>query len=321
MRKVAINCNQTKEHGFGHFFRCLSLARHMIATNDYTITFVGEFSIFAKEILETFGLMFEEIYSNEKLKLQIELFDILITDRYDIDQSYLDSLKNHKKTKRVFLDDFNILDFTGQDLVINFRVGIESISYNSISNALGPKYFIYKPELFKIRTNYIFRNEVKAILMFGTATEKNSLAFMNLPKFILFNYKDITVFHLTDSLISFNHDRYKIIRYSSNIEKHFSLADVIINGGGLIKYEAAFCGIPAATLSSTEEQHGDTLILESENLLFNLGSKKDIDSIKIQENLLRFINDDKLRFNLSKTGKEKFKPDSIYNLIKKINEL
>ena len=262
MRKIAFNCNQTKKQGLGHFSRCLNLAKHMVILRNCNIYFLGEFSSFSNKILNELGFKIIKVNSKKAIESYIDDFDILITDRYDIDQDYLNFLANNKETKKVFIDDFNVLDFTQQDLVINFRVGASALNYNSKDYALGPEYFIYTPILSKIRMNYKFRNDVNLVLFYGTSTNHSNSFFMKLPQYLIKTYKNINVIHLTNHLSSFKHKRYKTINLNPDIEKHFETADIIINGGGLIKYEAAFCGIPSATLSTTIEQHEDTLVLE-----------------------------------------------------------
>ena len=321
MRKIAFNCNQTKKQGLGHFFRCLNLAKHMSILRNCNIYFLGEFSSFSNKILNELGFKIIKVNSKKAIESYIDDFDILITDRYDIDQDYLNFLANNKEIKKVFIDDFNVLDFTQQDLVINFRVGASAFNYNSKDYALGPEYFIYTPILSKIRMNYKFRNDVNLVLFYGTSTNQSNSFFMKLPQYLIKTYKNINVIHLTNHLSFFKHKRYKTINLNPDIEKHFETADIIINGGGLIKYEAAFCGIPSATLSTTIEQHEDTLVLEKENLLYNLGCQTNTEKINLEEKLNCFIQDSVLRQSLYEEGRKFFKPRSITNLINKINEL
>ena len=321
MKEIAFNCSQTEKHGFGHFFRCLNLAKHISNKMNCNITFFGEFSPFALKVLNK--LSFTNIISDSPLPigLNIKDYDILITDRYDINQSYLDLLADKKEIKKIFIDDFNVLDFTNQDLIINFRVGASEFNYTSKDYALGPEYFIYTPVLSEIRLNYKFRNNIKSVLIYGTSTNQSNSLFLDIPKYLIGNYNDIEVVHLTDKVIDFHHNRYRAISLTNNIEKHFETADIIINGGGLIKYEAAFCGIPSATLSTTEEQHEDTILLQKENLLYNLGCQMDITTIDLEKKLNYFIEDSSLRELIHKKGRKIFTPKSISNLINKINEV
>lgn len=321
MDRLVFNCNQNQEHGLGHFFRCLNLARHLRKLNKFKISFIGDFSSFSTSVLINESFSFTDLQNQKYLLSSLEKFDFVIIDRYDINQIFLDEIACLEKTKSIFIDDFNQLDFSNQNLVINFRIGIENFKYKSKLKAIGENFFIFKPELIQVRENYKFREKVKNILFFGSATNKCKDTFDDLPFFILNNFDDIEVTHITNKALSSKNNRYHPKKFQFSIEKYLKKADVIFNGGGLIKYEAAFCGIPAATLSTTNEQHDDTLNLEVKEVLFNLGNQKIIDKEEVQKRAGEFIKDVSVRRRIHNKGIELFTSKSINNLIEKINEI
>lgn len=320
MHRVVINCNQTIKQGFGHFFRCLNLAMHLKKERLFDVSFAGTFSPFSLSLLEVQNFNIYQLTSNEALFKILEQFDYIITDRYDINQYYLDELSK-LKIKTIFIDDFNQLNFSAQDLIINFRIGIKHFKYKSNSIALGEKYFIYKPELIQIRNNYQFSESIKRLLIFGTGTNKSNDFFNSIPIFLIEYFHDIEIIHITNEPLEIPSNRYKSVNYNNTIDQYFGKTCAIINGGGLIKYEAAFCGIPSATLSTTHEQHEDTENLEQKGLLFNLGCQFYKDKEELEKNLIEFITNSKIRFKLNQTGLKFFTPNSIHNIIQKINEL
>ena len=105
------------------------------------------------------------------------------------------------------------------------------------------------------------------------------------------------------------------------IENYLEKVDATINGGGLIKYETSFCGIPSASLSTTNKQHEDTLLLEKQGLLYNLGNQQNEIKINIENRINNFINNPKIRKTISNNGINFFTPKSVNNLINKIYEL
>lgn len=321
MDRLVFNCNQNQEHGLGHFFRCLNLARHLRKLNKFKISFIGHFSSFSTSVLINESFSFTDLQNQKYLLSSLEKFDYVVIDRYDINQLFLDELTRLKKTKSIFIDDFNQLDFSNQNLVINFRIGIENFKYKSKLKAIGENFFIFKPELLQVRENYKFREKVKNVLFFGSATNKCNDTFNDLPVFMLNNFHDIEVTHITNKPLSSENVRYHPKKFQFSIEKYLKKADVIFNGGGLIKYEAAFCGIPSATLSTTNEQHDDTLNLEVKEVLYNLGNQKIIDKEEVQKRVVEFVKDVSLRRRLHNKGIELFTLKSINNLIEKINEI
>lgn len=321
MKNITFNCNQTSKNGLGHFFRCINLAKHISSSFNYKIVFIGNYSSFSKKILKKNKFVFFGSTSKKTIDEYISNTDILITDRYDINQEYLNFLSLKTHIKKVFIDDFNLLDYSGQDLVVNFRVGVSDYKYKSKKSLLGPNYFIYDPNLVDVQKNFCFSDKVNSVLLYGTATNiKNSL-FNKIPEILLNKFDDIVITHLVNDKIPFRHHRYKQINFTKNISNFLKNSDIIINGGGLIKYESAFCGIPAASLSTTFDQHQDTIILEKNNLLFNLGYIEESDIESISKNLEDFISNSKIRNAINRNCKKIFTKDSINNLIKNINEL
>ena len=321
MHKVVFNCNQTQKQGFGHFFRCLNFARHMKLKKNFQISFIGMFSNFSLSILEKESFNVVNLKSNDDLFSNLVKYDYLITDRYEINQNHLDNIANNHEIKSIIIDDFNELNFSNQDLVINFRVGINHYSYSSNKVALGEKFFIYKPELLNIREKYNFSSNVKKVLFFGTGTNKSNNNFNNLPSYLINQFPKIEILHVTSQPLNIKSNRYIAKPYNGLIENYLEKVDATINGGGLIKYETSFCGIPSASLSTTNKQHEDTLLLEQEGLLYNLGNQLTENKIKVENRIKNFINNPKIRKTISNNGINFFTPKSVNNLINKIYEI
>jgi len=321
MHRIVFNCNQTKQQGFGHFFRCLNFARHLKRENKFLISFTGRFSPFSSSTLKEENFRILPLKCDKDLFDLVSNFDFIVTDRYDINQDHLDKLSCNKLIKSIVLDDFYKLDFSNHDLIVNFRVGI-NYQYCRVKNkALGENFFIYKPELDKIRSNYQFRPVVNKLLFFGTGTNKSNSKFNELPAFLISEFPQLKIIHITNQPLDISSEQYIPKAYTNSIETFFQGIDAIINGGGLIKYESAFCGIPSATLSITRDQNEDTEILADKGLLFNLGNQEIENKKVIQERLFHFIKDVNLRKTIHEKGRLLFTPKSINNLIEKIYEL
>lgn len=321
MIKIVFNCNQTKMQGLGHFSRCLNFARHLKIKKKFDISFIGMFSTFSLSILQKEDFKVYSLICDEDLFIGLKKYDYIITDRYDIDQDHLDKIASFKDIKSIIIDDFNTLNFSNHDLVVNFRVGVNHYRYDSKTAALGEKFFIFKPELSQIRENYKFNSTVKRILFFGTGTNKSNIKFNDLPEFLIQHFPHLEIVHATNEPLDIKSRRYISKPLSNSFENYFKKVDATINGGGLIKYEVSFCGIPSATLSTTKDQHLDTEILSKKGLLYNLGNQQIENKAKIQKRVINFINDPKTRQSISQKGKIVFTPESINNLINRIYEL
>ena len=321
MKRILFNCNQTQQQGLGHFSRCLNLAKHMLLDGNFDITFIGKFSSFAESVLIKEKIPFFSVKNDSEIFDQVNRFHLILFDRYDLNQQFIEKFAEIDELKCIYIDDFNQMDFSKQDLVINFRVGAENFDYTTKNKALGKDYFIFNPSLSNVRERYEFKSKVKNLLLFGSGTNQSNTTFTDIPRWLINEFPELHITHITSEPVLNSCERYSSIDISSSIERRFIEADAIINGGGLIKYEASYCGIPAATLSTTSEQHLDTLILEKAGLLFNIGdqSKTSRNTVKIK--VIDFIKSKSVREKLHHTGRTFFSPDSVKNLIIMINGL
>ena len=325
MRDILFRCDQNSKSGFGHFSRCLNLARHLSLINNVNVTFLGNYSDFSKSLLNNYKLKHLEVSELEFENVHediIEKYTHVVLDSYFITQTYLDKVCI-LDVKTIFIDDTCILDFSDVDLAINFRIGAEKMfSYKSKYEALGEQYFIYKPEFKSLREKATFNRRVKKVLIFfgGINLEKSFyVEIVNLIKEIDSN---IGVFVISNKL-ELVMDNVVILKPTFKIENYLENIDVIINGGGLIKYEGIFCKIPSVTFSNTELQYEDTVILESKNVVYNLGLIENVFKNKgfLKKKLLRFVNDPELRHEIFKNSETIFNINSIDNIVKKINNI
>lgn len=320
MKKLIFNCNQNNTSGLGHFKRCLNLARLMKCSKLFDITFIGEYSFFSIQLLKKYKFNFINSKQKNLLFISLSEYDIIVIDRYDIDQLFLNSLNNYE-IKTVFIDDFNEFDFVNQDMVINFRVGVKGLKYKSRFNFIGHDYFIYNPELLETRLNYEFNNEVKKILFFATATNQIGHVFDSLPFRLHKKFKNISITYVTSTPSKRKASNFEELKFLSSIESKLLDSDLVINGGGLLKYEASFSSVPSATLSTNEEQHEDTKILEKEGIIYNLGLATKENIINVENKLIDLIQNTEQRRKIHTKCKVFFQPKSLNNLIEEIHGL
>ncbi len=115
-------------------------------------------------------------------------------------------------------------------------------------------------------------------------------------------------------LVSRNQNNFQMEKFTSNIEEVYKKVDLVISGGGLVKYESAFCSIPNFSLAVTKEQDDETTLFELNDLTYSIGNLYNF-NIKHTIKRLHMIMDDKLLF-------EKFKSSSKINFDKfKLNDI
>ena len=116
------------------------------------------------------------------------------------------------------------------------------------------------------------------------------------------------------------HNNIAFMPMTVEIEKYLMKADMVITGGGLLKYESAYCCIPNAAISQTIEQDIETHSFVKEGLTYDLGMVKNFDKDNIVEKMTDFCSTsvrEKIYFN----AKQKFVTGSSRNLAKEIIQL
>ncbi len=291
--------------GFGHFSRCLSFGRTWLNKHPQAnISFIGNYSDFAVSLFNKYHIPFQLIESNNFSLLHNNLLldaDYVIFDSYFITQQHLGEMaKSNYKT--VLIDDECKFDYNGIDAVVNFRFEAEKMyHYNASKQYLGKDYFLVKPEIAKLRA----KNKAKLthplnnILLFfgGGFSDVQFLA-------ALIHHLNQEVPHVKPSLICSTpliQDEslhYHYIQPSFNIENFLNDTDLVINGGGLIKYEATFALIPTATISTTLLQYEDSLVLEKLGLHQNAGFMEKDSFETIKEQLNKILHEETYRKQL-----------------------
>lgn len=149
MRNITIRTLAGEGIGYGHYFRCLSLAKaiKLLDRNTNIVFLINQY--LAKQMK---GTGFKFIVS-KRLEEDMEIIKALKTDLFIFD-SYLGNnayLKNIRdKTKLMLIDDNNdIYDSSIADIIYNGNIYAEDLGYKYTENQLrllGPSYLIMKEE-------------------------------------------------------------------------------------------------------------------------------------------------------------------------------
>lgn len=303
MRKLFIHCIGNQKSGLGHFSRCLALAS-ILKKNESGIelTFVGCFELHALEKLKIAKIDYinvkEEVcfttYIFQAVALTTE--DFFLVDSYIASQDFYDQM-TYRSFKWGVFDDFSTKDFSSSNLVINFRVNAGRLfDYSAKYCALGPKYMPVRLEFEDIRKKNenlkVLSGIKKVVICLGGSDLYNVSGQLLHTITQVFAEAEIYALLSDEREIVQLVEKYKnnkkiyIESLKPDIENLLYDTDLIISGGGMLKYEAGYCAIPNATLSQTEEQYQDTLILEKEGLTINLGLAKQYNP----ENLIRKLS-------------------------------
>ncbi|OUR64361.1 hypothetical protein A9Q79_07980 [Methylophaga sp. 42_25_T18] len=283
------------------------------------LIFNGNFNLFATTLLSSSDIPF--ISTNDLREYREHM---LVLDDYNITQVDIDAIRQQVNTF-IKIDDFNNFDLSKLDLVINFRLNAEMMTYTSPKKCLGLEYFPFKLSLRDIREKNIHTEklELQNIFIFiGGGDETN--AGKKLVRIVDETVSNKQIF-LVDKNTSRQHTQ-QLSRNSvtylpliSEIEKYYSNADIFITGGGLSKYEVAYCCIPNAAISQNEGQAVDTQIFAKENLTYDMGLVELLDSNPelVKSSIQEFLKKQTLE-RIRRNAVEKFETSSTLKLAKQL---
>lgn len=313
-------CDATADIGFGHLGRCIALAEafRLLAVGS---RFAGLFDPAAREQIERSG--FEHVDLPEPVngsRREPELragAQFIVVDSYRADERYVANL-NAGGAAVVLIDDFNALGAYPCDVVLNFTWGARSLGYpEGPALLLGPEYFPARRRLVERRPQSLERMRGAAaanvLVAIGGADPKRIAA--RVAKVLSKNHGAICL-----RVLAANDDdpaktvaRFApgsaVLPRQHDLSEQLLWADACITGGGLIKYEAAFMGVPAAAIAQNAGQDGETQALARAGLVFDLGLADDRSDEQLGGALGRFLSDATLRESLGARIRESFPAD------------
>lgn len=278
-KKLIIRVDANDTVGYGHYYRCLSIA--LMLSGDWDITFaVSSPSEFLKMNIQENGFKYRLVESHEyvdpdskdeETEVQFDLSKILtdeyqcvLVDGYFFGKSYFEQLSKFSQTI------YTIIDSTDQvisaDVIINSAPQAKDIDYNSFNAnylALGTKYLMLRPEFIKASSEPIKqRRGSKLLICFGGADHFRLTKNVARLSLTLNSFDEI---HLISKIGNSSNDFVELIRENKNLFVHYNLSAkqivtlmrtcslAILPSSGLL-YEAIACGLPVVTCWYAENQ-------------------------------------------------------------------
>lgn len=282
--RFLVMADATAATGMGHVSRCLHVAHAVRRVSpDTDVRFVGQIE----------GQMATRICDEGFVVADGDApqpGDMILHDKYGVSQDRVDRLFQ-TDARVVMLDDFGLLDLSRADMVVNFRVGAQEMyRYGSGRDLLGVDYFPVPSGLHVVRKARAVAEVPVRMLMFvgGGASPTAEMQLVRAAKTAAPNAQLRLLSghdHGADDLGAL-----EIGRPLGSIAPHLAWADALICGGGLVKYEAGYCGLPVACLSQTKGQHDDTLFLAGRDLTFDLGLAQDTSPDQLTHRIAAFLD-------------------------------
>jgi len=316
--KAIFRCDATSDIGFGHLSRCIALAEAFRLCAVGSI-FAGLFDPGARDQIAAAG--FDRIDLAAPVNSGTEMGDdngsFVVIDSYRVNETYLAGLKAGGHAT-VVIDDFKALSAYPCDVVLNFTWEAQALGYpEGPLLLLGPEYFPARRRLVELRPDSMARDRrgpIRNLLIAIGGSDPKRIA-ERLIRILRERNADMCLWvvaaddaDLGSGLADFAPGS-RVLPRQPDLSEQLVWADACITGGGLIKYESAFMGVPAAAISQNEGQAGESRALSGAGLVFDLGLADERSDEELASALDRFFANRVLRHGLAGRMQEAFPPD------------
>ncbi len=329
---AVFRCDATTNIGFGHLSRCIALAE-ALRLSGVESTFAGQFDHAAKDQIASAGFASKAfaqpvnsgVATREFARFEV---DFVIIDSYRVDEQYLHNLQS-LSLRTVVIDDFCKLSAYPCDVILNFTWEAPKLGYpEGPTLILGHNHLLTRRKLVARRETSVQRARTGAIrnlLIAIGGSDPKGLA-LRLTRLLGEQTRDLCVHAIAqpnadlEALLARFATGSQIVPRQPDLSEQLIWADAAITGGGLIKYESAYMGVPAAAIAQNEGQDGETKVFASAGLVFDLGLADTVSDDDLAARLNTFLSDTDLRAGMAKQMRASFVADPSANAANAILE-
>ena len=272
--KIIFRCDANEATGLGHLSRSLALAEALRRTGGEA-RFVGHWSGPALTLLAAAGFAqrASEFTSGSAADarelaccVRAECADGACVDSYAIDAAWLANVAADGVAV-VLIDDFaRLSDYGDCAGVLNFTVDSARLHYPGLSperRALGPNYFPARENLLRLRLGSRPRAATVPARILIALGGGDRLG-LTLP--LYHSLRRLRPGVQVRALLPYGPARaavegLKVEDFPApvgDLAAHYAWAEACVTGGGLVKYECAYLGLPLAIFSQTPDQQAET---------------------------------------------------------------
>lgn len=310
--KVFIITEGTKNTGFGHISRCLSLYQAFKEREilpEFIINGDNNIEYLLKDVNYQ---IFNWLDDKSKLFEKVRDVDIVIIDSYLADISVYNTLSDLSKLS-VYLDDNKRLDYP-KGIVVNGSIYAEELNYphtNGVTYLLGPRYTPLRKEFWEVPEKKIKEKIESIMITFGGGDAKNMtpkiLAFLNneYPNLI----KNVIIGRAFENIDDIKKcaDKNTNLIYYPDTEKMKEImfeSDIAISACGQTLNELASVGVPTIGICVADNQLGNIKEWKRSGFLEYAGRYSKGNIFEKIKNVIEHLKDAKERKNKFKVARK-----------------
>jgi len=320
------------DHGSGHVHRCLILATHLrTLLPQSTFSFWLEGPYYALDWIRQHGFSIEHLGDPLDVPLHHSLVKNCKNAVYVIDK--LDTQD----------DELNLYTRTGYPTILFSDVATKPANCSLVfqpqflgpigeqdsTQNLGPKYFIISPSFLNHnRESRVIPPVANRLLIClgGHTTDRGLKELVRLLPAIADQWKTVKWIIGRSSIEELpceipKIDNLEVEGFSQDLSAELKSADLALISGGFVKYEAAYCGVPACIVSLHSHQETLGLEFEKTGAARYIGPLANLDGPRLRNVLKELQHSDATRRSMSIQGRSLVDGRGLSRVSKKIIDL
>lgn len=300
MSQLFVRCDGSAAMGLGHASRALALAQELGGRLGSDPIFLGHEDPVLVDFLA--GRRFEPLsadgYAAAEVVARLAPHDVLVSDSYELDEPALEVVAA-RGIRHIVVDDFGRLSRWPCEVVVNPNLGAENLPYPGARDVLrGPAYSLLRREIVEASQRRHPSTRSRVLVCFGggrwpreATTILRALGLLAADGGLVVATTSADVPHGVRAAPP------------SALADELSRAWVAVLSAGVLKYEAAACGVPAVLLSAVEHQHAVGAAFAASGPATYLGRLETVSPADVAETVGRLLADREERRRMSESGR------------------
>lgn len=309
MLSILIRTTGGKKSGYGHVYRCLSLAKAITRVEqDTSITFLVNPELI--ELIEGSGFrcLLSTAFNKDQEAIEQVEPDLIIFDSYTADDDYLKLLRSYA-VLLVFDDNNDLYDASIPDVLVNGNIHAKALDYPKDADTrylLGPEYLVVREDYWNQKQDVTI--EKKGILITTGGSDPyhisleilNKLRNLNIAKKIIIGpgYTDETISEILG--LAEQDPTITVVIKPVSLKEHIDSCQYVVTACGGTVYEVLAMGSIPVIFSMADNQ----------NVAYEFFKREGIETIGIYPN----IDFNHLRTYLSMAHDQDTEKSSCYKL-------
>jgi len=242
--------------GYGHYYRCISLAHALNRTGNVKIDFIINKELERSVVYLSFDYIICNDFEEDIPLIEDMRPDTVVFDSYLASNSYLERLSELAKLA-IFDDNNDIYDSTIPDIIINGNIHANDLEYKKRVDGiylLGTDYLVMKQEYWNslVKSNnhcgespFSVTNDQLNILITTGGSDQYGISLKMIESLLKISYEKKVIVgpSYEDNLITKlkniekENSAVKLIHKPDSLKKYIKNSDVVITAGGSTVYE------------------------------------------------------------------------------------